>query len=91
MTDSNIEQAKTLYKSPKSVRKGLSLRDMFPRKAIPTHELMDSDRHPIRMLVSIRPGLWQRIGESFEEFEHALERAADFERQGYRVKVLDVS
>lgn len=88
MNATELAQATVLYKSPKSVRKGLSLRDMFPSQRFDFRGNLYSAGDRIRVLVSIRPGYWQH-GETFDKPEHAFDVVDDYERRGYRVKILD--
>lgn len=90
MNATEIAQATVLYKSPKSVRKGLSLRDMFPSQRFDFRGGVTTVTDRIRVLVSIRPGYWQQ-GESFDNPDHAFDLVEDYESRGYRVKILDCS
>lgn len=85
-----LAEAIVLYKSPKSVRKGLSLRDMFPGERFDSSGNLNSLEDNIRVLVSIRPGYWQ-LGDTFDKPEEAFDVVESYEGQGYRVKILDCS
>lgn len=88
MNATEIAQATVLYKSPKSVHKGLSLRDMFPSQSFDFRGGVTATTEPIRVFVSIRPGYWQQ-GESFDNADHAFDLVEDYENRGFRVKILD--
>lgn len=88
MNATEITQATVLYKSPKSVRRGLSLRDMFPSQNFDFRGGITPVTDRIRVLVSIRPGYWQP-GESFDNPDHAFDLVEDYENRGFRVKILD--
>jgi len=93
MSELNADQAIVLYKSPKSVTKGISLRERYAPASTGTVRTLTrggyTGDHPIRLSVSSRPGSWEYIKQSFESLSDAMEVAEQLEAEGLRVTVED--
>lgn len=76
------------YRSPRSIHKGLPLRELFSPKSPSNVPRQYRNDDQVRLFLSPRPKVWRLFEGSFDCVESAMRWVPELERQGFRVKVI---